>query len=146
MRILFLIFVFFLNGCSTLYFGGGNTDASKIIIFEPNMHGLNAKLDARIAREVEENCTEISSYHYADGGILASISEFFCIDCKPHSIFSKAVRDSNSHNGNLVVISSWPQHEYWSTNVSSHKCSVEFVENVKLHSKKNNRMAMPSLL
>jgi len=68
--------MFFLNGCSTLYFGGGDTDVSKITVFESNTHGSNAGVDAGMVREVEKNCTEILSYHYAEGGMLAAMSAF----------------------------------------------------------------------
>ena len=146
MRILLLVCMFFLNGCSVFYFGGGDTDSSDLTVFPDDAYGFETEIYTNIRSEVRESCTEISSYHYSEGGMLAPIGafiSFFCIDCKPHSIFKKAVRDANLHNGNLILTSSGPQHgEYWLTEVSSHKCSVELVEKAKLRNiRVQNRMS-----
>jgi len=121
---LFLMSMFFLSGCSTIYFGGGDTNTSNITVLE------NSRVAESTFWKAEEKCTKISSHSYTEGGMFPFIPElisFFCIDCKPDSLRKMAIRDANAHEGNLVVITSWPQHEYLTTDASAYQCNANFV-------------------
>jgi len=144
MRILSLIFLVFLSGCSTVCFVANDTDISEITTLQ--LHWLDDADEQfyELINEVNESCETISEYSHSDGGMFSSVIQpiqFFCINCKPRCLYKKAIRDLRFKKGNLVIDStSLHSGETWITRVSSHNCSAEIIAKIEMHNqnRKNN--------